>query len=251
MQLSSTLLVVLVAFAGCASPKNVVPAQAEPAATLATKVNTAVVAATRTDPWILERQAECVRRAREAASADVIFLGDSITQGWEGEGAEHWQRAFAPLGALNLGVSGDRTENVLWRLEQAPIGRLNPKAIVLLIGTNNLGHGTHTGEETLAGVQRVIETLRNQAPQARLFVLEVFPRGERFNSMRGELAQLNQSLRARQAELGCETLAIGDRWVQRDGSISSVDMPDHLHLSAAAYGEWADALAPVLSASLR
>lgn len=251
MQRFSTLLVVLVAFAGCAAPKDVAPAQAEPAATPAPKVNTAVIAATRTDPWILERQAECVRRAREAARADVIFLGDSITQGWEGEGAEHWQRAFAPLGALNLGVSGDRTENVLWRLEQAPIGRLNPKAIVLLIGTNNLGHGTHTGEETLAGVQRVIETLRNQAPQARLFVLEVFPRGERFNSMRGELAQLNQALRARQAELGCQTLAIGDRWVQRDGSISSVDMPDHLHLSAAAYGEWADALAPVLSASLR
>ena len=90
-----------------------------------------------------------------------------------------------------------------------------------------------------------------QAPQARLFVLEVFPRGERFNSMRGELAQLNQALRARQAELGCQTLAIGDRWVQRDGSISSVDMPDHLHLSAAAYGQWAEALEPTLRAALR
>ena len=251
MHFSSTLLVALIAFAACAAPKDTAPAQAAPAAPPAPKVNTAVVAATRTDPWILERQAECVRRAREAASANVIFLGDSITQGWEGEGAEHWQRVFAPLGALNLGVSGDRTENVLWRLEQAPIGRLNPKAIVLLIGTNNLGHGTHTGEETLAGVQRVIETLRNQAPQARLFVLEVFPRGERFNSMRGELVQLNQALRARQAELGCETLAIGDRWVQRDGSISSVDMPDHLHLSAAAYGQWAEALEPTLRAALR
>lgn len=248
MQLHPFLVASLFVLAACSAPQvaasePVVPPQPAPP-----RANTAIVPATRTDPWILERQAECVRRARESAPASVIFVGDSITQGWEDGGAEHWVRAFAPLGALNLGVSGDRTENVLWRLEQAPLGRLQPKAIVLLIGTNNLGHGTHTGEETLAGVRRVIETLRQQVPAARLLVLEVFPRGERFHALRGELAQLNQALRAHAAELGCEVLPLGDRWVQSDGSISNLDMPDYLHLSSAAYGQWADALEPILRA---
>ncbi len=258
MKLQPVVVALFACLASCATTEAPAPVSAlasapsavpEPVA--APVVNTAVVPAPRMDPGILERQAECLRRVRETERANVIFLGDSITQGWEGGGSEHWTRAFAPLGALNLGVSGDRTENVLWRLEQAPLGKLQPQAIVLLIGTNNLGHGTHTGEQTLAGIQRVIATLRTQVPAARLFVLEVFPRGERFNAMRGELAQLNQALRARQAELGCETLALGDRWVQLDGSISTSDMPDHLHLSPAAYGQWADALEPVLRAALR
>ncbi|MBM3987436.1 MAG: GDSL family lipase [Planctomycetes bacterium] len=246
-----TIAAALLLLASCTRPSETAPASPTPSVDGESRANTAIVPATRTDPWILERQAECVRRARESAQASVIFVGDSITQGWEDGGAEHWARAFAPMGALNLGVSGDRTENVLWRLEQAPLGRLQPKVIVLLIGTNNLGHGTHTGEETLAGVRRVIETLRQQAPSARMLVLEVFPRGERFNPMRGELAQLNQALRARAAELGCEVLALGDRWVRADGSISTLDMPDHLHLSPAAYGQWADALEPLVRASLR
>ncbi|MBM3992298.1 MAG: GDSL family lipase [Planctomycetes bacterium] len=250
MKLPTIAAVVLLVASRCL-PKPTDSASQAPAVAEAPRGNTAIVAAPRTDPWILERQAECVRRAREAAQADVVFVGDSITQGWEDGGAEHWARAFAPLGALNLGVSGDRTENVLWRLEQAPLGRLAPKAVVLLIGTNNLGHRTHTGEETLAGVRRVIELVRQQAPTARVLVLEVFPRGERFNPMRGELAQLNQALRAHAAELGCETLALGDRWVQADGSISIADMPDHLHLSPQAYGQWASALEPVLRAGLR
>jgi lysophospholipase L1-like esterase len=214
-------------------------------------VNSATVPVPRTEPGILERQAECLRRAKETAQADVVFLGDSITQGWDNVGAPLWSARFAPLGALNLGVSGDRTENVLWRLEQAPLTRLAPKVIVLLIGTNNLGHGTHTAEQTLEGIQRVIAALRAQAPQARLLVHEIFPRGERFNPMRGDIAQINQALRSAQAAGGYRTLAIGDTWVRADGSIDAADMPDFLHLSLAGYTQWAAALEPALREALR
>ena len=243
-------LSVLCFLAACATTK---PSQVAPSAqpVAATSVNSAVIPAPRTDPWILERQAECVRRAAEAPQANVVFLGDSITQGWEDGGAEAWRNTLQPLGALNLGVSGDRTENVLWRLQQAPITRLQPKCVVLLIGTNNLGHGTHTGEQALAGVLEVIRTLRAQAPAAMLLVLDVFPRGERFNPMRGELAQLNQALRAQAATLGYVSVAIGDRWVRADGSLDPADMPDFLHLSPRAYAAWADALAPHLQGALR
>lgn len=207
--------------------------------------NPATTPVPRTDEGILPRQTEVLRRAREAAPCDVVFLGDSITQGWEGAGAEVWKRDVAPLGALNLGVSGDRTEHVLWRLQEAPITRLEPRAVVVMIGTNNLGHGSSTAEQTLAGVRAVLAKVREQAPRAQVLLLEIFPRGERINSMRGDIAQINQALRAHPPQ-GVRTLALGDRWVQADGTISKEVMPDLLHLSALGYEQWAQGMLPTL-----
>lgn len=213
-------------------------------------VNPAVVPGPRTDEGILARQAEVLRRAKETAKAPVIFVGDSITQGWEDGGAEIWKKQFAPLGALNLGVSGDRTEHVLWRLAQAPITHLEPRVIVLLIGTNNLGHGSSNVEQTLAGVQAVIAALHAQAPKAVLLVCEIFPRGERMNPMRGDIAQINQVLR-NQANPTTHVLGFSDRWVKNDGTIPREIMPDFLHLTPAGYAQWAEAIAPEISAALK
>jgi lysophospholipase L1-like esterase len=223
------------AFFACLAPQDPKPA---PVA-----VNSAVLPVARTESAILERQAEVLRRAKTGAKAPVVFVGDSITQGWEGDGAEPWQKYFAPLGALNLGVSGDRTEHVLWRLQQAPLTRLEPRVVVLLIGTNNLGHGTSDAEQTLAGVLAVIALLHAQAPQAVLLVHEIFPRGERMNPLRGDIAQINQVLRGL-ADAKTRVLGFSDRWVRADGTISAQSMPDFLHLSPAAYAQWAEALAP-------
>jgi beta-glucosidase len=204
----------------------------------------------RTDDWILTRQMECMRRAADATPADVLFVGDSITQGWEEDGKDAWQRHFAGLSARNLGVSGDRTEHVLWRLQQAPIARIAPKVVVLLIGTNNLGHGTSNAEQTIDGCLAVLAALRAQAPQATILVCEIFPRGERVNAMRGDLLQVNQAVRG-QLDAKMKSLPIGDRWVQKDGTIRKADMPDFLHLSPAAYEQWALALLPEITAALR
>ncbi|MBL8754282.1 MAG: GDSL family lipase [Planctomycetes bacterium] len=214
------------------------------------KPHAAITPAARTDAWILDRQAECVRRAKTASPTDVVFVGDSITQGWEGNGKEAWERTFTGFSTLNLGVSGDRTEHVLWRLQEAPLDRLQPKVVVLLIGTNNLGHGTSNAEQTLDGVLAVVRMLRAQAPQATLLVCETFPRGERINPMRGDILQVNQALRG-QLDAKSKALPIGDRWVRKDGTIDKASMPDFLHLSAAAYQQWAEALLPEIRASLR
>ena len=213
-------------------------------------VNAAVIPAPRTDAGILERQAEVLRRAKATAKAPVIFIGDSITQGWEDGGREVWQEQFASLGALNLGVSGDRTEHVLWRLAQAPITHLEPKVVVLLIGTNNLGHASSNAEQTLAGVLEVIAQLHAQAPHAVLLVHEIFPRGERFNEMRGNIAQINQVLRG-QAGPTTRVLGFSDRWVRADGTIGKETMPDFLHLSPAGYEQWVAAIGPEVSAALK
>jgi lysophospholipase L1-like esterase len=209
-----------------------------------------VVPVARTDGGILPRQEECLRRAREAAGAKVVFVGDSITQGWEGAGAVVWKQAFEPLGALDLGVSGDRTEHVLWRLAQAPLTRLQPRAVVLMIGTNNLGHGSSDAAATLLGIQRVVSVLREQCPKARLLVLDVFPRGERFNPMRGDIAQINQALARLDDGAQVRFLRVGDRFVEPDGSIRAEIMPDFLHLSEQGYRMWAEALRPHLQAAL-
>jgi len=207
------------------------------------------------ESWADARRELVLQRAREAAPTRVVFVGDSITQGFDDRGTAAWREHFAPLGALNLGCTGDRTEHVSWRLQQAPLTRLQPAHVVLLLGTNNLGHGTSTPAETLAGLVAVIGLLRQQCPDAVLHVHEIFPREREFAPRRGDVLQVNQALRAfvraeharepaRAARLVLH--AIGDAFVGADGRIDEAVMPDALHLSAASYAVWAAALAPAL-----
>ena len=212
-----------------------------------------LVPAPREQEGAKRRQEELLRRARESDPCPIVFVGDSITQSWEGPGQGVWAEKLAPLGSLNLGNSGDRTENVLWRLREAPLTRLAPRHVVLLIGTNNLGHGTSNADETLAGIVAVAQQLAAQCPDATIHLLEIFPRGERFNPMRGDILQINQALRAfvatENATAGGDRFrshAIGDRFVRPDGSIPREIMPDFLHLTPAGYTVWADAIVPEL-----
>jgi lysophospholipase L1-like esterase len=210
-----------------------------------------IVPVPREDRGGVARQEECVRRARESKPTPVVLVGDSITQRWENEGAAIWKAQLEPLGALDLGVGGDRTEHVLWRLAQAPLTRLEPKVIVVLIGTNNLGHSASNAQDTLVGIQKVVATLRAQCPKARILLLDVFPRGERFNPMRGDIAQINQALARLDDGANVRFLRIGDRLVEPDGSIRAEIMADFLHLTEAGYRIWADALVPHLADALK
>lgn len=255
MDLASTF-----ASACCAFVIGNLVAQSPPAPAPAKPLPSSLVPAPRADEWAQARQDELLRRAREEAPAKVLFVGDSITQAWEDGGKEVWQSRIAPLHALNLGNSGDRTEHVLWRLQQAPLTRLAAEHVVLLIGTNNLGHGTSNAEETLAGVKAVATLLVAQCPDATVHVIEIFPRGERPNTMRGDICQINQALRTfvreeneRAAAAGRKGArpplaihALGDAFVGADGVISKHVMPDFLHLSPKAYATWAAAIVPHL-----
>ncbi|MBM4114597.1 MAG: hypothetical protein FJ252_01820 [Phycisphaerae bacterium] len=206
----------------------------------------------RDEEGILPRQQLVLERARTAPPAAVVFVGDSITQGWEDGGRASWERTIAPLGAVNLGVSGDRTEHVLWRLSQAPLTRLAPRVVVLLIGTNNLGHQHDDAKGTLAGVTAVARMIRAQVPEATLALMAVFPRGEGLNAMRGDLLQINQALQsAFKDDPKVRWIDCGARFVKADGSIDAALMPDALHLSPAGYAIWAEALAPVMPAPSR
>ncbi len=221
------------------------PQGTPPAPTRATAPSS-VVPVPRTD-GAATRQEEVLNRVRQAKGpVPVVFVGDSITQGWEGAGAAAWKASMEPLGALNIGVGGDRTEHVLWRLREAPLTPLSPKAVVVMIGTNNAGHGTSTPGEILAGVRAVVSTILAQCPSTTVILLDIFPRGEQFNDMRGRIAQVNQAL-SRTEAFGPDAsrvawLPIGASFLELDGSISKQVMPDSLHLSAEGYERWAAAL---------
>lgn len=197
------------------------------------------------------RQDEVLRRVREAsAPVRVVFLGDSITQGWEDAGADAWARDFAPLGALQIGVGGDRTEHVLWRLAQAPLTRLDPEVVVLMIGTNNASTGRDSGELIVRAIRAVVDTLLEQCPRARVVVLDIPPRGQRVNPLRGLVLQVNQALSQVRWTDRVRFVRVGDEFVRGDGSIDESAMPDHLHFSPAGYERWAHSIRPAVDAAL-
>lgn len=252
LDLSTALLASLAASLLALLPCSVVPQQ-DPARQA---TPSSIVPTPRDEQWGIGREKECIRRARESEPRHVVFVGDSITQGWEGEGSEFWRERFEKLGALNLGNSGDRTEHVLHRLKEAPLTRLEPSHVVLMIGTNNLGHGKSNADDTLAGVKAIVDMLLAQCDRATVHVLEIFPRGERTNAMRGDIAQINQALRAYVREQNAKSNqdparlrihAIGDLFVDGNGFISPSLMPDALHLSKDGYRIWGEALLPLVA----
>ncbi|OAI50712.1 hypothetical protein AYO44_05435 [Planctomycetaceae bacterium SCGC AG-212-F19] len=123
----------------------------------------------------IARHQDFLKRIEQSKGAgDVIFLGDSITHGWEGQKA--WQEHFGSFKPVNLGIGGDQTGHVLWRITEGhEIDNLKPKAAVIMIGTNNTGG--HTAEQIAGGIKAIVEELKKQKPDIKILVLGVFPRG--------------------------------------------------------------------------
>lgn len=182
--------------------------------------------------------------------AQLVFLGDSITAGW-GSKKEIWDKAFGAYTPANFGIGGDRTQHVLWRIQNGELDGIKPKAAVLMIGTNN--SGSDPAEGIAKGVTAIVETIRAKQPQAKILLLAVFPRGEKAstpekaNAGRDKLAQVNAIIAKLDDGKNIFFLDIGHKFLQPDGSLTKEIMPDFLHLSAAGYQIWADAIGPKLA----
>jgi len=229
----------------------------------AAAVNTAVVPVPPDLPpalW-MERHEEFVQTAAHGGVA-VLFLGDSITDYWRCythagylRGKSVWDRAFAPLHAENFGIGGDRTQHLLWRVRHGELDGLYPKAVVLQIGTNNLGQikagsPNNTPAETLAGVAAIVAEIRTQLPDARILLLGIFPRGEKGDPLRGEIREVNRGLAALDDGKSIRFLDFGARYLQPDGALKAELMPDLLHPNTAGYQIWADAIQAPVAAML-
>ena len=212
------------------------------------RTNTAIIPVPRPQEGPKKRFEELNQRVKAAAgNVDLVFLGDSITQGWEGNGKNVWKKYYGERKALNLGIGGDRTQHVLWRLENGNFDGLKPKVVVVMIGTNNSNRDDHPPGEILEGVLAIVRRLQELSPDTKVLVLGIFPRGQNFNDQRGKILQVNQALAKLEDGKRVFYLDFGSRLIESDGSISKAVMPDYLHLSEAGYRIWADAIEPRLA----
>jgi len=218
-------------------------------------VNSAIHPAIRPD-YSPEQRAAWMKRHEEfrelarRGGIDVVFFGDSLTDYWRDRGRASWDEHFAPLKAANFGISGDRTQQVLWRIERGELDGLHPKVVVLLIGTNNLTPGLgensltpkNSPDETTAGVAAILQTMRRRLPEARILLHAILPRDAPSQPIRREVDETNAKL-ARLADGNAVTFFDPSaQFLGADGTISREIMPDLLHLNAHGYAQWAEAL---------
>jgi lysophospholipase L1-like esterase len=199
------------------------------------------------DPGWLKRHETFVGIAKKG-DVDVLFLGDSITDAWGGEGhgggngAAIFKERFVPMKAANFGIGGDQTQHVLWRLQNGELDGIKPKVAMLMIGTNNMGG--NTAEQIAEGVTAIVKEIQKRSPTTKVLLLGIFPRAEKAdNPVREKIKQCN-SIFAKLDDGGktVKYLDIGGKFLEPDGSLSKDIMPDFLHLSAEGYKRWADAV---------
>jgi lysophospholipase L1-like esterase len=178
----------------------------------------------------------------DKGKVDLMFVGDSITEGWP---RPLFDATFGAYHPANFGIGGDHTGNVLWRLQQPRLAALKPKAIVLLIGVNNFGLCDETPEKVFAGVKLVVESLRKTYPSARILINGVFPfRPEANDEKRGRVIALNKMVATLEDKPRVLFRDYGAKFLQPNGAISPDIMADYLHLTEKGYRIWADAMAP-------
>ena len=194
--------------------------------------------------WQLRRHAALNEIARRG-DIDLVFLGDSITQGWE-DVRDVWDKYYSRRKPANFGMNSDHTQHVLWRIEQGNFERIHPKAIIILIGTNNSIAG-EPAQEIADGVMAVVQKLREKVPETKILLLAIFPSGERpENPQRVRANAANAIFRKVADGRMIRYLDIGDRFTNKDGTISKEIMPDLLHLSPRGYVLWAEAIEPIV-----
>jgi lysophospholipase L1-like esterase len=189
---------------------------------------------------------------------DLLFLGDSITDFWRTRGKEVWDKNYAPLHAANFGISADRTQHVLWRLDHGEVDGINPKVVVLLLGTNNTGVETNgsprnTTQEAIEGVTKVVQTLRAKLPQSKILLLAIFPRGDPKGPPAGstQIKDVNAAMAKLADGKFIRFLDIGHIFLGADGKVSPELMPDLLHPSPKGYELWADAIRQPLAEMMK
>ncbi len=178
---------------------------------------------------------------------DVVFLGDSITHFWDVAGENVQKSYFGDFRLVNLGLGWNCTEHVLWELENIPADRISPKAVMMMIGTNNIGNKHNTPDEVIAGNAAILAKVRTLWPDARILLLGIFPRGEQpTDSFRAVIAQTNEGLAKLADGQHIFYLNIGEKFLDDDGYMHAEISPDRLHLTADGYEIWAKAVEPIL-----
>ncbi len=204
--------------------------------------------------WI-RRHEQFVQKAK-AGGIDLYMEGDSITDFWQGRFRANWEKNLGGWKPGDFGISGDRTQNVLYRIDNGEFDGVHPKVVVLLIGTNNLAsnatYGENTVGDTARGVKAVVEDIEKKAPDAKILLIGIFPRNDpppkarpdinkRIDQVNAQIAKLDDGKRVRY-------LNFNDKLADKDGKLfPGVMGRDNLHPTDKGYQIWADAMRPILT----
>lgn len=220
-------------------------------ATCAFAENTAIIPAPRDANWVKRHESLVKEAQARKDSVDLLFIGDSITDGWDGKGKRVYEKYYVPRNVLNLGIGGDRTQHVLWRLQHGEVDGLHPKATVLLIGINNTslerdGSQRNTAPEVIEGITAVVKEIQQRLPKTKLLLLAVFPYKQKGDPMRDKVDEINKGIRKLGRRKNVTFLDINKKFLEPDGTLSTGIMPDLLHPNERGYQIWAEAMEPTL-----
>ena len=200
-----------------------------------TKTHSAITPVPRDAKW--KEVHDAINRQAQAGDVNLLFIGDSITQGWGNN--ETWKKYYTPRKVMNAGIGGDRTQHVLWRLDNGNIDGIKPKLAVLMIGTNNSNGQDNTAEEIADGTRAIVAKLRTHLPETKILLLAIFPRGEK-----PKASELSSKLADGKMVFYED---IGKAFLTEDGTLTKEVMPDFLHLSAKGYEIWAKSIEPAVA----
>ncbi len=273
---SKLLMVALALMIGSAGMTQAAVAKAAPAS------DPSVAAEKKDATGKFQKKHEEFLQRGKAGPIGVLFLGDSITEGWI-KATNVWATFYKQFDAANFGIGGDRTEHVLWRIANGELDGIHPKVVVLMIGTNNTG--SNDADQIAAADKKIVKEIQAKLPDTKILLLAVFPRGPRppsapkpvaaapgakpakpaapkpvvsaqamaedaakrmaiINAVNKELAKLDDGKKVRY-------LDINPKFLGTDGKIPNDVMPDQLHPNAKGYQIWADAMQPLLAEMLK
>jgi lysophospholipase L1-like esterase len=197
------------------------------------------------DPHRFVEFAKDKAELKKKGEIQLVFLGDSITDGWRG-GTQHeiFLKAFGKYNPYNTGISGDQTQHLLYRIDHGELDDIHPKVVEIMIGTNNLGNG-QSPKDTIEGIKAVVENVEKKLPEAKVLLLAVFPRGEKAaDGFRPKIKEVNDALaKLPDTDKHVKFLDINDKFLESDGTLPKSVMPDSLHPNVKGYQIWADAIA--------
>ncbi|MCF7955754.1 MAG: GDSL family lipase [Phycisphaerae bacterium] len=231
-----------VCFCGCTAS----PSAGEVAfSDVATRSHSALAAETQkavwAQSWWMPRNNEINERVAQG-NVDLIMIGDSITHHWD----EYlWAKYYEPRNAVNMGFGGDRTQHVLWRLENGHLDGINPKLAVIMIGTNN--SGDNTAEEIADGIIAICGKVRTKLPDTKILLLGIFPRGKIDEPRRVKNAEASEIASKIADGKMIHYMNINDKFLADDGTLSKDIMPDLLHPNKKGYDIWAQAVEPKIA----
>jgi lysophospholipase L1-like esterase len=236
------------------APAASAPIPSQPAAAPAPEQKATVAAPKVGNAAFFEKHGKFLARGKEGPIG-LLFIGDSITEQWN-KAPEIWSKYFGAYRPANFGIGGDQTQHVLWRIENGELDGINPKVVVLMIGTNN--SAAHSGKEIAEANRMIVEQIQRRLPRAKVLLLAIFPRDPRPDRPDADHWEKRMTaIRTANAELArmdngrsVRFLDLGPKFTAPDGTIPDEIMPDQLHLSPAGYEIWARNMQPLLEEML-